>query len=381
MITGADQASSLDENLVHFCQHLRDRGVAVTAFEQVGAASALLLIDLADRQDFYWALRTTLLGSRGQHDVFDELFWPFWGRRLILTPGRPTDQVSHRSRGQGELPATLLQQDREQDPEREKEEGEATVVSYSPQERLMRKSFSSLSEAELAEMELVLAKMALRIPARKSRRMRSTARPGLLDLRRSLRRALTYGGEFVELAHRTRRMEKPQVVFLCDVSGSMNRYYRFILLFLLALQRVMVKVKTFAFSTALTDLTEALSRREIDTVLGQLSREVRDWSGGTRIGECLHTFLTDHGDETLGRRAVVVILSDGLDRGDLHLLEDAMRNLRRRARRIIWLNPLLEDPEYQPLCRGMVVALPFVDHFGPAHNLESLLKLVGELRP
>ena len=245
----------------------------------------------------------------------------------------------------------------------------------------MRKSFSSLSEAELAEMELVLAEMALRISSRKSRRMRSTARPGLLDLRRSLRKALKHGGEFVELAHRTRRIEKPQVVFLCDVSGSMDRYYRFLLLFLLALQRVMVKVKTFAFSTSLTHLTEALSRREIDIVLDQLSQEVRDWSGGTRIGECLYTFLTDYGNETLGRRAVVVILSDGLDRGDLHLLEETMRKLRRKARRIIWLNPLLEDPEYQPLSRGMVIALPFVDHFGPAHNLESLLKLVGELRP
>ena len=119
----------------------------------------------------------------------------------------------------------------------------------------------------------------------------------------------------------------------------------------------------------------------MDSGLDQLSREVRDWSGGTRIGECLYTFLTDYGNETLGSRAVVVILSDGLDRGDLHLLEEAMRNLRRKARRIIWLNPLLEDPEYQPLCRGMVIALPFVDQFGPAHNLESLLKLVGELRP
>ena len=381
MTTCADQASSLDENLVHFCQVLRDRGVAVTPVEQVGAASALLLIDLADQQDFYWALRITLLGSQRHQKVFDELFWPFWRRRLFSPQGKPADQVSPRARGQGELPATLLQQDRAQEPQREKEEGEATVFGYSPQESLMRKSFSSLSEAELAEMELVVAEMALRISARKSRRMRSTARPGLLDLRRSLRRALTYGGEFVELAHRTRRIEKPQVVFLCDVSGSMDRYYRFLLLFLLALQRVMVKVETFAFSTSLTHLTEALSRREIDIVLDQLSREVRDWSGGTRIGECLYAFLTDYGNETLGRRAVVVILSDGLDRGDLHLLEEAMRNLRRKARRIIWLNPLLEDPEYQPLCRGMVIALPFVDQFGPAHNLESLLKLVGELRP
>ena len=271
MTTGADQASSLEENLVHFCQVLRDRGVAVTPVEQVGAASALLLIDLADQQDFYWALRITLLRSQGHQKIYDELFWPFWRRRLFPPQRKPTDQVSHRARGQGELSATLLQQDREQEPQLEKE-GEAEVFGYSPQESLMRKSFSSLSEAELAEMELVLAEMALRISARKSRRMRSTARPGLLDLRRSLRRALTYGGEFVELAHRTRRIEKPQVVFLCDVGGSMDRYYRFLLLFLLALQRVMVKVETFAFSTSLTHLTEALSRRDIHVVLARIHR-------------------------------------------------------------------------------------------------------------
>jgi uncharacterized protein with von Willebrand factor type A (vWA) domain len=199
---------------------------------------------------------------------------------------------------------------------------------------------------------------------------------GGVDLRRSFRRAVGTGSEFLLLARRNRAVEEPRLVVLCDTSGSMDPHTRFLLTFILSLRRAARRTEVFAFNTELTRLTPWLSPGKIGPTLDRLAAGVPDWSGGTRIGACLAEFVARHGRELLDGRTVVVILSDGLDRGDPAQLAGAMRAIGARSRRVIWLNPLLGDSRYRPLARGMEAALPYVDHLAPAHNLESLERLL-----
>jgi len=225
----------------------------------------------------------------------------------------------------------------------------------------------------------VLARLALRLATRRSRRLVPVPGRGVVDLRRSFRRAVGTGGDLWSLARRARPVERPRLVLLCDTSGSMDPHTRFLLAFILSLRRAVRSLEVFAFNTSLTRLTPWLSRRHAREVLERVAAEVPDWSGGTRIGECLETFVRDFLPSTVTSRTVVVILSDGLDRGDPERLRRAMAAIQAAARRVIWLNPLMGDPRYQPAARGMQAALPYVDRLAPAHNLESLEKAVASL--
>jgi uncharacterized protein with von Willebrand factor type A (vWA) domain len=219
-------------------------------------------------------------------------------------------------------------------------------------------------------MERLLARLALRLATRRSRRLVPARGRGVVDLRRSFRRALGTEGELLALAHRARALEVPRIVLLYDTSGSMDPYTRFHLAFAFALRRVIRRVEIFTFNTALTRVTQAVAPAKVLRSLERLAADVPDWSGGTRIGACLAEFVADHWDAMGGRDATIVIVSDGLD------LADAMRALRARARTIVWLNPLAGDARYEPTQAGMRAALPYVDHFGPAHDLESLERLL-----
>jgi uncharacterized protein with von Willebrand factor type A (vWA) domain len=194
---------------------------------------------------------------------------------------------------------------------------------------------------------------------------------GLADLRRSLRAAVATGGEPLALARRERAVEEARLVVLCDTSGSMDAHARFLLAFILSLGSAARRTEAFAFNTRLTRITQLLSAGKTELSLERLSAGVPDWSGGTRIGECLAAFVDQHLERVVRPETTVVILSDGLDRGDPAVLAEAMRAIRRRARAVIWLNPLMGDARYRPLARGMEAALPYVDHLAPAHNLES----------
>jgi uncharacterized protein with von Willebrand factor type A (vWA) domain len=305
---------------------------------------------------------------------------------------------------------------------------------YSPEALLRRKSFEECSPADLEAMERLMARLALRLATRPSRRRlpaRGAVR-GEVDLRRSFRRALAEGGELLSLARRRRAIELPRLVVLCDTSGSMDPHTRFLLAFVLALRRMARRCELFAFNTALVRLTPWLreSREpqlapagggfplrpplgdgggggagrttmprpkeageeirlpgaptarprsagwEIDRVLRRLAADVPGWSGGTRIGECLAAFAEQWLDELVDGRTVVLILSDGLDRGDVGPLVGAMRAIRGRARQVLWLNPLAGDTRYEPTARAMAAAMPYVDRLAPAHNLEALERLL-----
>jgi hypothetical protein len=203
-----------------------------------------------------------------------------------------------------------------------------------------------------------------------------TSGRGTVDLRRSFREALGTEAELLDLARRTRALEEPRLVLLYDTSGSMDPYTRVLLAFALALRRVMKRVEVFTFNTALTRVTGLLAPAKIAQTLERLAAGVPDWSGGTRIGACLAEFVADYQTRMVTRDTTVVLVSDGLDLGDTQQLAGAMQALRSRAGRIIWLNPLMGDARYQPTAAGMSAALPYVDYFGPAHNLEALERLL-----
>jgi hypothetical protein len=251
---------------------------------------------------------------------------------------------------------------------------------YSPEALLRRKPFDQdWSGRDLVTMERLLARLARRLATRRSRRLVPTRGRGRADVRSSYRRALRTSGELVSLARRNRSVEEPRIAFLLDTSGSMDAHTRFLLTFLLALRRAARRAEVFAFNTELCYLTRSLAPGKVRLTLDRLSASVPDWSGGTRIGECLAAFCDEHLRRSPDGKTVVVVLSDGLDRGDPARLAEAVRRIQRRARTLVWLNPLAGDPRYAPAASGMRAALPFVDHFASAHDLRSLERLLPHL--
>jgi hypothetical protein len=364
-------ADGFTAHLGRFAGALREHGIRVGLGDEIDAATALTLVDLLDRAEVRRGLRIAFKVPREAWATFDRLFDAHWGG--AARPEVPTPPPTYPRDRRGPLQwrwdgARVRLEAPEPEPSRDDQPG------YSSDELLRRKPFDRISEGELAAMERLLARLALRLAARRSRRLVPTRGRGLVDLRRSFRHALGTEGDFLRLARRTRALEEPRVVLLYDTSGSMDPYTRFHLAFAFALRRVIRQVEIFAFNTALTRVTRAIAPAKILRSLEQLAADVPDWSGGTRIGACLTDFIAVHG-ALVGRDTTVVIVSDGLDLGDTALLVGAMRALRERARTIVWLNPLVGDPRYEPTAAGMHAALPYADHFGPAHDLESLERL------
>ena len=367
-------------HLARFGEALRGQGVALAAADPVDALQALLQVDLGDCREVQLALRCALRIRPVDGPTFDEVFARMWMGRGAgqPQPGQPPlDVRPGRPRPGGALPQ------RDGAPagvEREVEVPEGEEPGESREARLRRKHFEACSEADLARMEGLLARLARQLATRRSRRLRPTLSRGRFDPRRSLRRALSTGGEMLQLARRGRPVETARLVFLCDTSGSMEAHTRFLLAFARAIRRVAPSTEVFVFNVELTRVTDWLDAPRQEVALARLSAGVRDWSGGTRIGESLQAFCQRHLDSLVDSRTVVLVFSDGLDRGEPGLIAAAMRRISARARRIVWLNPLLSDPRYEPTALGMAAALPFIDQLAPAHDLASLERLLPELR-
>jgi uncharacterized protein len=370
-----------------FGRMLRGAGVACTTSEVMDAARALERVDLLDRDEVRRALRTVLVTRREEIPIFDRCFDAFWTYRAdegqgldgliqAIEPPKPEDDTiagSVESHSKKEMQVAL-----EGWEEQGEDDGEPLEVpGVSAQEVLMDQDFSSFPSEQLDEVARVTVLIAKRLARRLSRRRRPVKRGGVVDLRRSIR-ANMMKGEIIELRRRERRRKKIRLVLLADVSGSMDLYSRFLLLFLYALQNAFGRVETFTFATRLTRITEHLKGATYKQALRQLAA-VRDWSGGTRIGESLRDFNRSWG-HLVDQRTIVILLSDGWDTGEPDDLAAEMLTLKRKAGRVIWLNPLLGNPSYEPLTRGMAAALPLVDHFAAAHNLASLRDLAGHLR-
>ena len=371
-------------HLARFAGELRGAGVPVTPGDEIDAAAALGHVDIGDRDEVRLGLRASLKIERRAWDIFDAIFERSW--RLGKSSGQRRRPRSPRRAprswpGDGN-PLKMLARRLEEErmvPAGDDPGPDGGRPGYSPRAVLRRKSFEMCTEDELADMERLLSQVVRRIATRRSRRLVPSRRGRVIDIRRSFRRSLARGGELVDLARRDRAVERPHLVVLCDTSGSMDPYSRFLLTFVLSLGNVAPRTEVFAFNTSLTRLTPWITAGNVAATLRRFARNVEDWSGGTRIGECLREFADDYLRQVVAGDTSVLIFSDGLDRGATGVLEEALLAIRRRARRVIWLNPLMGDPRYRPEARGMSAALPHIDNLVPAHNLESLEALLPML--
>lgn len=351
--------------LVLFGRALRDEGLAVGTGRIAAFCRAASLLAPGD---LYWAGRATLVARREEIAVYDRVFRAFFGGGRTLPPRRARPVVRLLAAGAEEASHSA----------RGRDDAEPGLALASRVELLRRKSFARCSAEERATLAALMARVELAVPTRRSRR-RLPARAGAPDLRRTLRRSFRTGGEPLERAWRERRRRRRRLVLLLDVSGSMSSYSRALVVFAHAALRADPRWEAFCFGTRLTRLTKALATADPDEALRRAAAEVADWDGGTRIGESLKRFLDRYGHGGVARGAVVVICSDGLEVGDPDELAEQMARLSRLAHRIVWLNPLKEDPAYEPLARGMRAALPFVDSFASGHNLASLEALAERL--
>jgi len=361
-----------------FCTFLKGHGFTIGVAETLDALRVARseLLHTPDR--FRTALRALLCISPDECRRFDALFDAYWLGRTTDGNAPPAPRRRRQRPPITERAAPLLMalQQMAAPPE---DEGK-TSSGASTAHRLRQVDFARVPAPEQEQLEALAEQLFRRLHVRLSRREKAARRGRRIDLRRTIRRNLDRGGELVTLRYRRRQPDRPRLVALLDVSGSMDRYSYFLLRFLHALQQHFRRVDSFVFSTELTCITELLRQPTLPDSLRQLSETPTPWSSGTRIGACLEAFVAHYGRRLLSRRTLVLILSDGLDTGDPALLAHALQAIRARCRRIIWLNPLMGMDGYAPLARGMQTALPYLDVFHPAHNLDSLLRLEQHLR-
>ena len=372
--------SSLLPNTLLFCRALRERGLAVTPSEAIDAAVTLDCIDLDDRRELFLSLRSVLVSRVEDYPIFEELFEAFWDRRAssrqVRKASEPDHQVqlsSPRQTGKG-LTYFLEHWGADQS-------GSARSINLpvaSDTVSLAEKDFSRFGEDELEEISRLARRIVRKLARRPSRRWKPARRGPRVLLRRTLRRSLSTGGELMELSFSRRKPRKTRLVVISDVSGSMDIYSRVLLQFVYGLQNSFARVETFVFSTSLERITPHLKRKDYRQALHLLSRNVRGWSGGTLIGASLAAF-NNAWLKLIDKRTIVIIMSDGWDTGEPAELAAALAELKTRAGRLIWLNPLLGRPSYQPLVRGMQAALPFIDVHAAIDNLASLKALEQHL--
>lgn len=365
--------STVDETLVGFGRALRAEGLTIGTGQLVAYCEAVARLDPSDAEDLYWAGRSCLVFRREDIAAYDRVFatWFRGHRRSALKVTGSLQRFSVTLPGQSERAPRTSSNGRDESPH-------GSLASGA--EVLRRKRFADCTPEELAALHSLMTQMRLLTPIRRSRRTAPSRRGRSTDVRRSIRRSLRTDGELVHLVRRERQQRHRRLVLLLDVSGSMADSSRALLQFAHSAARARrVPTEVFCFGTRLTRVTSELRRHRADVALAKAAEAVVDWEGGTRIGESLATFLRGYGRRGVARGAIVVICSDGLDRGDPHLLAAEMAKLSRLAHRVIWVNPLKGDPRYEPLARGMSAALPFVDEFCAGHDLSSLEGLAALL--
>lgn len=361
--------------VVGFVRLLRGAGVAVAPGEAITFARALGEVGWEREDAVYWAGRATLVRRPEDVAAYDTAFAAYWKGATPTGRNARPQQID-------------LVLDDDQNGEEDAAQGDhdeqrpALVVRYSATEALRHRDFSAYTTEEWAEARRLISQLRLAVEVRRSRRYRpSKRRRGRPDVGRTVRKALASDGEPVRRAYREASQRPRRLVVLVDISGSMEPYGRALMRFAHAAvcARDTGSVEVFTLGTRLTRVTRPLSWRDPDAALTQASATVEDWSGGTRLGSALAEFATRWGRKGLARGAVVVILSDGWDRGEPEQLAGAMAQLQRVAHRVVWVNPLKASPGYQPLARGMAAALPYVDNFVEGHSLDSLERLAGLL--
>ncbi|MEJ8574577.1 VWA domain-containing protein [Microbaculum marinum] len=376
----------LADNIVHFARALRTAGMRVGPGAVVDAIRAVEAAGIGEKQDFYWVLHSVLVNRREDHELFDQAFRLYWRKRALLermmaqllppSPGAPKkDENEVRSR----VADALMKN--EQPPEKQKPKLEIDArLTLSDQEVLQAKDFEQMSAAEIAEARRLIGRMLLPLNKVRTRRLEPSSRGRTIDLRRSFRSTIrSGGGGVIDLRKLAPAERHPPLVAICDISGSMTQYSRMFLHFLHALTEARGRVSSFVFGTRLTNITRQIKARDPDEALERCSDAVADWAGGTRISDCLHEFNRKWSRRVLAQGAVVLLVTDGLERGGQGELAFEMDRLHRSCRRLIWLNPLLRYDRFEAKAAGIVTMLPHVDEFRTIHSLDAMADLIEAL--
>jgi hypothetical protein len=368
------------ENILIFPRLLRGAGLPVSPEQSLEFAQSLTLVDIGSREQVYHAARS-LLVTRYEHlELFTTIFNRFWQSVSGSASGQPRTmpRAPRHKRPSTAVPLMILmaQKAGENDPEQEVAD---KAGSYSSAELIQSKTFGAMTLEELETTKRLIQEMRWDIIQRRTRRRVADRKGSSLHLRQVMRSAAQYGGIPLRLAWQKRKVKQRPFVLLADISGSMEKYSRLTLQFFYSVSHSFREVECFVFGTRLTRITPQLKLKNIDVAIEEASHQVWDWAGGTRIGDSLYAFNRQWSRRVLRRGAIVLIISDGWDRGETSRLKQEMRYLQHRCHRLIWLNPLLGRPTYEPQVEGMTAALPFIDDFLPIHNLQSLTELSRHL--
>ncbi len=375
----------LAENILYFARALRAAGIPVGPGAVLDALEALSVARVGARDDFYWTLHAVFV-KRHEHTVlFDQAFQIFFRKRGYIDkmiasmlpeimPGLPKAPPPGAQRIHEALFSGLN--------ERERKESDVEIdarLTVSDREVLQKKDFAQMSAAEIAAAKEAIARLTLPLDEVRTRRMAASRRGHLIDIRRTLRASMKAGGALIDLKYLGARVKEPPIVALLDISGSMSEYTRLFLHFLHAVTDARKRVTTFLFGTRLTNVTRAIRQRDPDEALAACTADVADWSGGTRIASSLRVFNKQWARRVLSQGAVVLLITDGLERDADNTLAFEMDRLHRSCRRLIWLNPLLRFSGFEARAKGVQTMLPYVDELRPIHNLESMAELVRAL--
>jgi len=381
-------AGKLAENIMHFARVLRAAGLPIGPDRVVDALRALQTAGIERREDLYWTLAAVFLSKHEQQELFDQAFHVFWRdpqmleriMSLLLPQIYGRTGVAEQAEASRRLSEALYAKHEQAEEQGQQQEVEIDAsLTFSQSELLQYADFESMSGAELAQAKKLIARLRLPIPEARTRRFRPDARGAGIDLPATLRASLRGGAQVIALKHRSRITRHPPLVVLCDISGSMSRYSRMFLHFLHAITNDRDRVHTLVFGTRLTNITRHLRNRDVDIAMNRVTAAIQDWAGGTRIGACLAEFNRKWSRRLLGQNAVVLLISDGLDRDIGEGLGAEMERLHKSCRKLVWLNPLLRYEGFQPRPAGVRAMLPHVDAFMPVHNIESLVDLAREL--
>lgn len=376
------------DNIVYFGRTLRKAGMRVGPASVKDAIEAVLVAGIGSRDDFYWTLHAVLVSRHEDHAIFDEAFRLFWKSRELIekllamfSPVAPDVREKQKPRpAENRVSQAMFEGHRKNQPAQEIPEIEVDArFTFSGNEVLRGKDFAQMDAEEMADARKAIAQLRLPFDLVRTQRFKPDAHGRRIDPRAMMRSAARTGGELILPKFRSPREVHPPLVVLADISGSMSQYTRIFLHFLHALTEKRRRVHTFVFGTRLTNLTRQMRHRDPDAALADCSVAVRDWSGGTRIGDTLAEFNLTWSRRVLGQGAVVLLITDGLERDDVAGLSEEMERLHKSCRRLIWLNPLLRFDGFQPRARGVKAMLPHVDEFRSVHNLDALADLCASL--
>ena len=381
----AENQGRLAENILYFARALRAAGMPVGPGAVLDALEAVSVARVGDRDDFYWILHAVFV-KRNEHSIlFDQAFRIFFRRRgyiekLIASMLPETASPANKPPPPGaqRIQEALFSSTNQRDQDKKMVEVDASLT-VSDREVLQSKDFAQMSSAEVAAAKEAIARLALPLDLVRTRRLSPSRHGHSIDIRRTLRASMKAGGAVIDLKYLGPRLKEPPIVALLDISGSMSQYTRLFLHFLHAITDARKRVTTFLYGTRLTNVTRAIRQRDPDEALAACSVNVADWSGGTRIATSLHTFNKQWARRVLGQGAVVLLITDGLERDADETLSFEMDRLHRSCRRLIWLNPLLRFEGFEARAKGVRAMLPHVDELRSIHNLESMADLVRAL--